>query len=176
MLIRAYSNKRFMKFLNNKVSFEGVLVSIIILLGLFGPWLTYSYDSYSTLNRDTRMGQLNYHSKVELNPLFGSMYKDDFLVERYWIITPGVFLAGILLAISAIFSIFKYTSKVAHFLLFIVASLGLLVFFLNVGEGISIGVFTKIGWGIKLTGIGLFLLFVVSFREMNRNSISRYMD
>ena len=104
------------------------------------------------------------------------MYKDDFLVERYWIITPGVFLAGILLAISAIFSIFKYTSKVAHFLLFIVASLGLLVFFLNVGEGISIGVFTKIGWGIKLTGIGLFLLFVVSFREMNRNSISRYMD
>ena len=177
MLIKAFTSTMVSKnLLINKVSIEGALVGIIILLGLFGPWLTYSYDSYATIDPDTKMGQLNYHSKVELNPLFGSMYKDDILVETYWIITPGIFLAGILLAISAILSVFKYNSRLAHFLLFMVASLGMLVFFLNIGDGISIGVFTKLGWGLKLTGLGLLLLFVVSFREMSRNSLSRYMD
>lgn len=177
MLIKSFTSARVSKkLLINKISVEGALVGIVILLGLFGPWLTYSYDSYATIDPDTRMGQLNYHSRVELNPLFGSMYKDDVLLERYWIITPGIFLAGILLAISATLSVFKYTSSLAHFLLFMVACLGMFVFFLNVGEGISIGVFTKLGWGLKLTGVGLLLLFVVSFREMSRNSLSRYMD
>ena len=164
------------KLLYNKISIQGVLVSIIILLGLFGPWLTYSFDSYSTINPETKTGQINYHSKIELNPLFGSMYKDDIVVERYWFISPGINLAGLLLAISASLSIFKYNSSWAHFILFIVASLGIIVFFLSIGRGISIGVFTKVGWGLDLTGFGLLVLFIVSFREMSRNNVSRFMD
>ena len=164
------------KLLYNKISIQGVLVSIIILLGLFGPWLTYSFDSYSTINPETKTGQINYHSKVEVNPLFGSMYKDDILVERYWFISPGINLTGLLLAISASLSIFKYNSSWAHFILFIVASLGIIVFFLSIGRGISIGVFTKVGWGLDLTGFGLLILFIVSFREMSRNNVSRFMD
>ena len=164
------------KLLYNKISIQGVLVSIIILLGLFNPWLTYSFDSYSTINPETKTGQINYHSKVELTPLFGSMYKDDILVGRYWFITPGINLAGLLLVISASLSIFKYNSSWAHFILFIVASLGIIVFFLSIGRGISIGVFTKVGWGLGLTGFGLLVFFVVSFREMSRNNVSRFMD
>ena len=122
------------------------------------------------------MGQLNYHSRVELNPLFGSMFKDDILVERFWFISVGTNVAGLLLAISAILSIFKYNFNFAHFILFIVASLGIIVFFLSVGDGISIGVIHKNRLGLELTGIGLLLLFIVSFREMSRNSISRFMD
>jgi hypothetical protein len=57
-----------------------------------------------------------------------------------------------------------------------VASLGIIVFFLSVGRGISIGVFTKVGWGLGLTGFGLLVYFVVSIREMSRNYVSRYMD
>jgi len=164
------------KFLYNKISIQGVLVSIIILLGLFGPWLTYGFDSYSTINPETKTGQINYHSKVELTPLFGSMYKDDILVRRYWFISPGVTLAGLLLSISACLSIFKYNYSWAHFFLFIVASLGIIVFFLSVGRGISIGVLTKVGWGLHLTGFGLLIFFVVSFREMSRTHASRFMD
>jgi len=176
-LISAFSSARLSKkLLYNKISIQGVLVSIIILLGLFGPWLTYSFDSYSTINPETKTGQINYHSKIELNPLFGSMYKDDIVVERYWFISPGINLAGLLLAISASLSIFKYNSSWAHFILFIVASLGIIVFFLSIGRGISIGVFTKVGWGLDLTGFGLLVLFIVSFREMSRNNVSRFMD
>ena len=176
-MISAFSSARLSKkLLYNKISIQGILVSIIILLGLFGPWLTYSFDSYSTFNPETKTGQINYHSKVEVNPLFGSMYKDDILVERYWFISPGINLAGLLLAISASLSIFKYNSSWAHFILFIVASLGIIVFFLSIGRGISIGVFTKVGWGLDLTGFGLLILFIVSFREMSRNNVSRFMD
>lgn len=176
-MISAFSSARLSKkLLYNKISIQGVLVSIIILLGLFGPWLTYSFDSYSTINPETKTGQINYHSKIELNPLFGSMYKDDIVVERYWFISPGINLAGLLLAISASLSIFKYNSSWAHFILFIVASLGIIVFFLSIGRGISIGVFTKVGWGLDLTGFGLLVLFIVSFREMSRNNVSRFMD
>jgi hypothetical protein len=164
------------KLLYNKISIQGVLVSIVILLGLFGPWLTYGFDSYSTINPESKTGQINYHSRVELTPLFGSMYKDDILVGRYWLISPGLTLAGLLLAISACLSIFKYNSSWVYFILFMVASLGIIVFFLSVGRGISIGVFTKVGWGLGLTGFGLLVYFVVSFREMSRNYVSRYMD
>lgn len=162
--------------LYKKISIQGVFVSIILLLGLFGPWLINSFDSYAILDPETKTGQRKYHSRVELNPLYGSIYKDNVFVERYWFISPGISLAGLLLAISASFSIFKYNSSWAHFILFMVASLGIIVFFLSVGRGISIGVFTKVGWGLKLTGFGLLVLFVVSFMEMIGNNISRFID
>ena len=174
MLINYFSNEELSKKLYNKISIQGVLTFIIILLGLFGPWLTYSFDSYVTLNPETKTGQINYHSKVDLNPLFGSRYEDGLLVGRYWFISPGISLAGLLLAISASLSIFKYSFSLTHFILFIVASLGFIIFFLSVGRGISIGVFTKIGWGLGLTGFGLLVLFVLSLREMS--PVSRFMD
>ncbi len=164
------------KFLPKTFIIQGAFVSTLIILGLFGPWLTYSFDSYATLNPDTKTGQINYHSKVELNPLFGSMYKDDTLMERHWFISPGTSLAGLLLVISASLCIFRYNTSWVHFLLFMLASLGITVFFLSIGKGISIGVFTKVGWGLGLTGIGLLVFFVVSFMELSRNNISRFMD
>lgn len=163
-------------FLRNRISISSVLVSLILLLGLFGPWLTTSSDPYATLDPETKTGQRKYHSRVELSPLYGSMYKDDVFVERYWFISPGTSFAGLLLAISASLSIFKYNSSWAHFILFMVASLGIIVFFLSVGRGISIGVYTKVGWGLRLTGFGLLVFFVVSFTEMIGNNISRFMD
>ena len=176
MILPSYYTKLSKIFSYNKINLSGLLVSILVLTGLFGPWITYSFDSYPTINPETKMGQLNYHSRLELNPLFGSMYKDDILNGRFWFISVGTNVAGLLLAISAILSIIKYNFSFAHFILFIVASIGTIVFFFSVGEGISIGVFTKIGWGLELTGIGLLLLFIVSFSEMSRNSVSRFMD
>ena len=160
----------------NKINFQGLFVSIIILLGLFGPWLVYSYDSYSTINSETKMGQLNYRSKIELNPLFGSLFTDDILVERIWFVSVGTNMAGLLLIISVILSIFKFNNNLAHFILFIIASLGIIIFFGSIGSGISFGLFTKVGWGLKLTGFGIMLFFIVSFKEMSKNNISRFMD
>lgn len=162
--------------LQNRVSVQGMLVSAMIIVGLFGPWLTVSYDSYAKLNPQTKMGEIFYHSRVELCPLYGSIYNDEVLVARSWFISPGISLGGLLLAISAALSIFKYKVSWAHFILFTMALLGVVFFFLSVGEGISIGVFTKIGWGIELTGLGLLFLLIVSFLELGRNSVTRFMD
>lgn len=163
-------------FLNNKYNIPGILVVIIIFLGLFGPWLTYSYDSYAIMDPVTKMGQLVYHSKIELNPIFGSIYKDDILVEKTWLVSFGTSIAGLILALSASLSIFNYNNNWVHFILFSFASVGFILFFLSIGNGISFGLFTKIGWGLKVTGVGLLGFFIVSLKEMSRDSISRFMD
>lgn len=175
-MIHTKSRGTITKKILKKLNIQGVIVSLLILIGLFGPWLAYSYDSYPSINPETNMGQLNYHSRIELNPLFGSMYKDDVLIGRYLFISVGVSISGVLIAISATLSIFKYNYNWIHFILFTVASTGFILFFLSIGGGISIGVFTKIGWGLKLTGVGILVFFVVSLSELSRDSISRFMD
>ena len=147
-----------------------------MMVGLLGPWITMSYDSYAKLNPQTKMGETFYHSRIELSPFYGSMYKDEVLIGRHLYISFGTSLAGLIIAISAFLSIFRFTVNWAHFALFFLALLGIVVFFLSVGEGISIGVFTQVGWGLKVTGLDLFLYFLVSFMELSRNSISRFMD
>ena len=164
------------KHLYTKLSLPGIITCLLIFTGLFGPWLTYGFNSYSTLNPKTRTGQLKYHSIIELNPLFGSFYKDGILLERDWLMSPGLDLASLLLIVSASLSILEYKFKWAHFMLFIVSSLGFMMFFMSIGGGISIGVLTRVGWGLYITGLSLLSLFVISFRDLSRNSISRYMD
>lgn len=153
-----------------------VLVAAIMVAGLFGPWITMGYDSYAKLNPQTRMGEKFYHSWIEFSPFYGSVYKDEALIDRYWFISPGTSLAGLIVAVSAFLGIIRYKANWAHFILFFFALVGVVIFFLNIGEGISIGVFTQIGWGLKLTSLGLLLFFLVSFMELSRNSISRFVD
>jgi len=162
--------------LRSRISVPGAFVSAIMIIGLMGPWLTVSYNSYPMLNPDTRTGQLFFRSTVQLSPFFGSLIEDEALIARYWFISSGTTLGGLLIAVSSILSAFKHKASWTHFSLFLVALLGTIVFFLSIGEGISLGVITQIGWGLKLTAIGLLLFFIVSFMELSRNSVSRFMD
>jgi hypothetical protein len=159
-----------------KLSLRGVVASIAILIGLFGPWLIYGFDSYATINPKTNTGQLSYHSIIELNPLFGTIYKDNILLERYWFMSPGLDLAALFLIVSSVLFVFKHRNSWINFLLFLLAIVGFVFFFMSVGDEVSIGVFYKVGWGIYVTGLGLFAMFVVAFLEMSRNSVSRFMD
>jgi hypothetical protein len=153
-----------------------MLIAFFLISGLFGPWLIYGYDSYAIINPDTNTGELKYHSFVELNPLFGTVYKDNVMLARDWFITSGLVFSSILFILSGLLSVFKYGRYWINFLLFLLSFLGFLVFFLSVGDGISIGVFTHLGWGIGLTGFGLFFSFLVSMKEMSKSSYSRYID
>ena len=159
-----------------KLNIRGVIASIAIIIGLFGPWLIYGFDPYATINPETNTGQLNYHSIIELNPLFGTIYKDNILLERSWFMSPGLNLSALLLIISSMLFVFSHRNSWTNFLLFLLALIGFVIFFMSVGDEVSIGVLYKVGWGLYFTGLGLFSMFIVAFLEMSRNSISRFMD
>jgi hypothetical protein len=153
-----------------------VLVAFIILVGLTGPWLTVGYDSYSVIDPITKLGEARYHSRVELSPFFGSMFKDEILQSHQFFVSYETSIGGVLLVFSALLSILVYGVNWADFIFFILAICGVILFFLGVGEGISIGVFTQIGWGLEITILGLFLSLVLSFKEFVRNSVTRFID
>jgi Na+-transporting NADH:ubiquinone oxidoreductase subunit NqrB len=111
-----------------------------------------------------------------LNPLYASIYKDEVLVEKTWFITIGISLAGLMLMLAAVLSIFRYKQTWVHISLFMLSMVGMFFFFMSVGSGISIGIVTHVGWGLEVAGLGLLFLFVVSLRELTRNSISRFVD
>jgi VIT1/CCC1 family predicted Fe2+/Mn2+ transporter len=160
----------------SRINLGGLLVAIILIFGLFGPWLIVGYDSYAKINPGTKVGEAYYHSRVELNPMYASLYNDEVLIERTWFITFGTGFAGLILVLTAIFSIFKYKQTWAHIALLMLFIIGLATFFLSVGSGISIGVSTQIGWGLEVTGLALLISFIVALRELTRNSISRFVD
>jgi len=163
-------------FVRAKINLFGVLVAFVILVGLMGPWLTVSYDSYSVVDPVTKLGEARYHSRVELSPFFGSMFKDEILQSRQFFVSYVTSIGGMLLIFSALLSILVYRVNWADFIFFIVSICGIILFFLGVGEGISIGVFTQIGWGLEITILGLLLSLVLSFKEFVRNSVTRYID
>jgi len=160
----------------SRINLAGLVVAVTIIIGLLGPWLTVGYDSYAKINPETKIGELFYHTRVELSPLYGSIYRDEVLVEKTWFITIGISIAGLMLLLTAVLSIFKYKKTWPHISLFISSIIGMFFFFLSVGSGISIGVDTYVGWGLEVTGLGLLILFVVSLRELTKNSISRFID
>jgi hypothetical protein len=147
-----------------------------MLLSLFGPWITLSYDSYAVLNPVTKLGEKHYHSRIELNPLFGSVLKDNKLETRIWFVTSGITLTGISIVVIALFNSIKFDKRWLYFLIFFSYLLALYTFFLSLGRGISLGNFTKPGWGLILSFGSLFLLFVQAFLQMTGGIVSRHLD
>ena len=159
-----------------KITPLGVLVALVMLVGLTGPWLTVGYDSYSVIDPVTKLGGIRYHSRVELSPFFGSTFKDEVLQGREFFVSAGTSVCGVFLVFSALLSILVYRVNWAHFAFFLMALCGVVLFFLSVGEGISIGVITQIGWGLDVTILGLLLSLILSLKELVRNNLTRFMD
>lgn len=159
-----------------KVNRLGVIVALVILLGLLGPWITLDYDSYPVFNLKTRLGEKHYHARIELSPFFGTLYRDRQMVTRIWYLSTGTAIGGAILAVAAILTSFRYSRNWANFMIFFTCLGGLVVFFLSLGRGISVGVFTHVGWGLGACILGIFLMFLVSFIEITRNSVSRFID
>ena len=165
------------KFAQRKhINIFGVIFAIFMIIGLFGPWLTYSYDPDARFNPETKLGERFYHSRIELSLFYGSIYKDDIMVEEAWFISIGTTLGGIMIFVSACLSILKYKQSWAQFTLFILSIVGLVAFFMSIGRGVAIGVLTHIGWGLSLTGVGIIFLFFLSIKELSRNDMSRFVD
>lgn len=151
-----------------------IAVGFIIIVGLFGPWLSIGYDSYGVINPRTGQVEVRYHSKIVVSPFFGSIIRDDKLVRTIWFLSFGTSLAGMMLISSAALYVFRFNRTWINFLLFTISFLGFNIFFLSLGRGLSIGVKTHVGWGLIITLIGLILMFVLSILELMRDSRPLY--
>lgn len=155
--------------IKRKINICGFAIGLVVIIGLIGPWIIRGYNSYGVINPETGQGELRYHSKILMSPLFGSIIRDGN-VETKWLVSFGTSLAGIMLISAAILCAFRFNRRWVNFLIFNISFLGFMLFIGSLGRGLSIGVRTQIGWGLVITLIGIILMFVLSLYELMKNS------
>ncbi len=149
-----------------KTSLWGIIVCIVVIIGVFNPWISKGSEPYSIINPDTGQGELRYNKKIFLSPFYASIFEYHQFVERIWFVSIGTSISGIMLLSVALLSTVKYERLWVNFVYFIIAALSIVVFFMSLGFGLSIGLKTQIESGIMVSLIGLFLMFVLSINEM----------
>ena len=153
-----------------KIDFLGIFICVLIIVGLFLPWVSKGYDSYAGLNPETRQGELRFHKKILLSPMGAKLYEYGVLVETLWLVSPGTSLAGLMLASAASLSVIRFRIKWVRFALFITAVLGVVVFFMSLGTGLGIGLKTSFGWGLPVILLGIALIFASSINELTKKT------
>ena len=153
-----------------KIDFPGLFICILIIVGLFLPWVSKGYDSYAAMNPETKQGELRFHKKILLSPLGAKLYEDGVLVETLWFVSPGTSLAGLMLASAAALSAIRFRIRWVRFSLFITAVLGVVVFFMSLGTGLGIGLKTSFGWGLPVSLLGIALIFASSINELSKKT------
>jgi len=153
-----------------RIDFRGLAIGLIIVFGLFGPWVIKSYDSYPALNPDTRQGELHYHKQIMISPINAKLYEDGQLVNTLWFVNSGMSLAcGIFLSVSVL-SILNFKKYWINFILFFSAIFGVVVFFMSFGTGLGIGLKTSFGWGLSVSLLGMALMFVQAVSNVTKKT------
>lgn len=153
-----------------KINIWGAAIGFIVIIGLFGPWIIRGYNSYGVINPQTGLGELRYHSKIVISPLFGSIIRDGDVEKTVWFVSFGTSLANVMLVSAAVLCAFRFNRRWVNFLIFNISFLGFILFFGSLGRGISIGVKARVGWGFIITLVGIILMFVLSLVELMRDS------
>lgn len=153
-----------------KINIWGIAVCIVVIVGLFNPWISKGSKPYSTINPDTGQGELRYAKIILLSPFYASIIENDQLVERVWFVSWGTSLSGIILLSVATLSTIKYERMWVNFIYFLVAVLGVIFFFMSLGVGQAVGLRTQIEWGAMVSLIGLGLMLVLSISKMMKHS------
>jgi hypothetical protein len=153
-----------------KIDFLGLFICFLIMVGLFLPWVIRGYDSYAAMNPETRQGELRFHKKILLSPMGVKLYEDGVLVETLWFVSPGISLAGLMLASAAALSAIRFRIRWVRLSLFIIAVLGVLIFFMSLGTGLGIGLKSSFGWGLPVSLLGITLIFASSINELAKSA------
>lgn len=152
-----------------KTSFWGIIVCMVVIIGIFNPWISKGSEPYSIINPDTGQGELRYNKKIFLSPFYASIFEYHQFVERAWFVSIGTSISGIILLSVALLSTIKYERLWVNFVYFILGALSIVVFFMSLGFGLSIGLKTQIETGMMISLYGLFLMFVLSINKMMRH-------
>jgi len=148
---------------------HGIFVCVIIITGLFGPWLSKYDESYMFKNEKTGDTETRYHIKTILSPFYISLIKDTKIENIMYFVSPGTSFSGSIILLSLIASIIKINDKWIILITFLTSFLGIIMFFLSLGAGLSIGFKTNLEWGLITTIIGIILNYSYCFFEIIQN-------
>jgi len=153
-----------------KIDFWGLLIGIIIILGLVGPWITKGYNSYPKINPETKQGELHFHKYITISPIYARLYENGELIDIFWFTSSGITLAGLMLLSTAILFAIKVKIRWFKLSVFLIAFCGIIIFFMSFGTGLGIGLRTNFGWGLLITFIGVVLMFAQSINDLIKNT------
>ena len=142
-----------------------MLAFVLIIIGLFGPWLSKYDDLYMVENEKTGDFETRYHVKTILSPFYVSMIKDTKIVNIMYFVSPGTSFSGLVILLSSIVSIIKLNNKWMNFYTFMGSLLGFVIFFLSMGAGLSIGFKTNLEWGLSTTIIGIIINYLIQLLQ-----------
>ena len=155
-----------------KLNTWGLLVCIILIIGLVGPWLSKGSQPWSAINPKTGQGELRYHRIVKLSPFHALIIEDEQIMQRIFFVSPGTTLSGIMLLSVALLSTLRFEGIWINFIQVLTAVGGVIVFFLSLGTGLAVGLRTQLEWGMIVSLIGVALTLGVSVRKlMGQSSI-----
>jgi hypothetical protein len=152
-----------------KINYLGAFFGLILILGIFGPWLSKGSEPYGGLNPKTGKVELKYHRIIYLSPLYAAKIIDGNLIERAWFVSFGLSISAILLILSAILFMIRFKRLPYNFVSFLVSFFGFSMFFLSIGRGQAIGVITNLEWGVYVSFFSAFFRFISYVYELLQN-------
>ena len=151
-----------------KINFKGLLTACFILIGLFGPWISKDLDPYGVKNEETGLGELFFHRRISVSPFYAIMIEDDIIVKTMVLMSVGTTFGGLLTLSASILTIFKLKTNWINLVIQFVVAFGILIFFSSLGTNMG-GITTTYRWGLKLTLLGLVLMFATTTIQMLKN-------
>lgn len=150
-----------------KLNILSIIAFIVILFGIFKPWLWRGYNSWTEFDPSRREPEIYYHKIITISPYYVSIITDNKLDAIIWFVNYETSFSGTIILASSFLSIFRYRKKFINFILNFISLIMILFFILSLGgRGLGIGSVTFIGEGFKITLIGLTLMFISSLFEL----------
>ena len=155
-----------------KLNILGIPVSILLISGLFGPWIIKGLNEHVSLNPQTGKVELQYRRMILLSPLFGAIQNEGSIVQMVWFASVGLSFSSLILISAAVLNLLHFGKDWVNFIPFITAVMGIFMFFMSLGMGQEIGVSTFLGWGLIATSIAVISMFTLSiFKIIIRTSL-----
>lgn len=141
------------------VNVLGIIAIVFVLCGLVGPWLSRSTDSWRVYNQSTLQVEVYYRYTTKISPLLLSQAEYEVSRTDLWFYNSAMSLVAIFLVVGSILCSFSFGRFKVSFTGWLLWCLSCLLFFLNLGGGLWLGVHTFFGWGFIATVIAGFLMF-----------------
>ena len=152
-----------------------LLVGVVVIVGLFLPWITKGLDPIGQINPETGQGELHYHREILVSPFYVVVTEEGKVQTIDWFISAGTTLAGVMLGLSSVLFVCNFNNAWMKISIFLLAFLGVVLFFMSFGIGLSIGLNTEFGWGVIITLVGVSLMLIFSMIELSRDPRLRIM-
>jgi len=152
-----------------------LVIGVVVIVGLFLPWITKGLDPIGQINPETGQGELHYRREILVSPFYAVVTEEGEVQNISWFISAGTTLAGVMLGLSSVFFMCRFHNAWIKISTFSLAFLGVVLFFMSFGVGLSIGLKTEFGWGVVITLVGVGLMFIFSIIELSRDPRLRIM-